>query len=365
MTAFTSRAAFSVADLELFDAQSSTRSGASRERRFLCPLCGDDKPRDDAHRSLCANTANGAWNCKRCKATGKLSDFWQVRAQVATQAKINGRELARHKRRQLSALPEPPRAPEPASASAADAKEWREQLRDIRVLDCNGNGAAENYLRSRGIDLETAIAAGAMFAPKFYGRAAVVFPICDRDGQQTGASGRYFHANATPKTRIAGTKRSGIFATLGALASDTIIVTEAPIDALSLASVGFAAVALCGTSAPAWMHLACGLKRVVLAFDADDAGDNAAAALAAFLAPYGARCERLRPQGAKDWNEDLQRDSDALREFVARAVYATREFRVLDAYEPARAYAYAAQLLRRGVISREQCAALQRYALRA
>jgi DNA primase len=256
-------------------------------------------------------------------------------------------------------LPESPRK-ESAPESDANATNWRDQLRDIRVLESNGAAhalQAETYLRGRGIDLETAIAAGAMFAPKFYGRGAVVFPICNREGQQTGASGRYFHANATPKTRIAGTKRNGLFATPGALAGETIIVAEAPIDALSLASVGFGAVALCGTSAPSWIHLACGLKRVLLAFDADDAGDNAAAALAAFLSPYGARCERLRPQGAKDWNEALQRDCGALRMMLVRAMAKesstrlrcgnVREFEPRDLYNPcaAREFAYRDQSL--------------------
>lgn len=320
---------FDLRELEEFDPQSSTRSGASsgRERRFLCPLCGDGKPRDAAHRSVCVNLQNGAWNCKRCKATGKLTDFWQERPKSNPQQ--ISREMSRRQVVRAFTLPESPRK-EPALAIDDNAANWRDQLRDIRVLDCDGTGAAhalqaEAYLRGRGIDLETAIAAGVMFAPKFYGRGAVIFPICDRNGQQTGASGRYFHANASPKTRIAGTKRNGLFATSGAfasgaLAADTIIVTEAPIDALSLASVGFAAVALCGTSAPAWMHLACGLKRVVLAFDADDAGDNAATALASFLSPYGARCERLRPKAGKDWNEALQRDSGALRAMLTDAL---------------------------------------------
>ena len=346
----TTAPAFSLADLETLDPQSSTRSG--RERRFLCPICGDGKRRDDAHRSLCANTANGAWNCKRCSATGKLTDFWTN----TTRPKSNPREMARLKRRQLSVLPEPKSAPEPTP----DTKDWREQLRGAQAID---GTPAETYLRSRGIDLETAKASGALYAPKFYGRAAVVFPICDRDGNQTGASGRYFHANANPKTRIAGTKRNGLFATSGALAADTIIITEAPIDALSLASVGFAAVALCGTSAPDWMHLACGLKRVPLAFDADEAGDNAAAVLTARLVPYGARCERLRPEGGKDWNEALQRDPNALRGFLTRAIYPEREFRVLDCFESARSYAYAAKLFRSGEISEEQRDELQRYAL--
>lgn len=299
----TTLTAFSLCDLETFDPQSSTRSG--RERRFLCPLCGDGKPRDTAHRSLCASLESGAWNCKRCKATGKLTNFWR------DGSKSNARAMSRLRRRPEIVLP-----PSLAEPQGIIPGAWRDQLHDNRVLDCNSDGAAESYLRSRGIDLETAKTSGVMSAPKFYGRAAVVFPIYDRDGQQIGASGRYFHANATPKTRIAGTKKSGYFSALWIdsngrqwTAKDkdapAIIVTEAPIDALSIAMAGFPALALCGTTAPEWFHLDCGLRRVFWALDADPAGDAAAETLTARMTLYGARCGRLRPEGAKDWNEFL------------------------------------------------------------
>jgi hypothetical protein len=293
----------------------------------------------------------GAWNCKRCNATGKLTDNWRERP------KLKPLDLARHKRRQLSTLPDetPHAAPEPAT-------DWREQLHGAREID---GTKAETYLRGRGVCIEAARAAGALFAPNFYGKCAATFPICDRHGAQTGASGRYMSTHATPKTRIAGTKRDGIFATAGALAAQAIIVTEAPIDALSLATAGYPAIALCGTSGPAWMHLACGLRRVLLAFDADEAGDNAAAALMAFLAPYGARCERLRPDGAKDWNEALQRDCGALRDFLTRAIYPTSAVSLRDTYEPARAYGYANRLHRRGAITAGQRDALLTYAMAA
>lgn len=332
MSMISQNPSFSLADLEAFDPRSSTRSGASsgRERRFLCPLCGDGKPKDRAHRSLCANLESGAWNCKRCKATGKLNDFCQERP------RLNARELSRRRVAQAFALPEPhlrePQSPR-GESMALDAKDWRDQLRDYRVLDVESSHAPETYLRRRGINLETAIAAGATFAPKFYGQGAVIFPICDRDGQQIGASGRYLHANATPKTRISGSKKNGIFSAFWVSPSGQIwkpfdartpavIITEAPIDALSIATSGFPAIAFCGTSAPSWIHLACGLKRVLLAFDADDAGDSAAAYLMALLTPYGARCERLRPEGTKDWNEALQRDSGTLRDWLAAKVLA-------------------------------------------
>ena len=40
----------------------------------------------------------------------------------------------------------------------------------------------------------------------------------------------------------------------------------------------------------------------MLAFDADDAGDASAMALAPALRSFGARIERRRPVGAEDWN---------------------------------------------------------------
>ena len=64
-------------------------------------------------------------------------------------------------------------------------------------------------------------------------------------------------------------------------------------------------VATCGTSWPSWLPRACAFRRVLLAHDADAAGDAAASKLAEVLSPLGARCERLRPVGAKDWNASL------------------------------------------------------------
>jgi DNA primase len=44
---------------------------------------------------------------------------------------------------------------------------------------------------------------------------------------------------------------------------------------------------------------------VLLAFDADEAGDRASEGIKMRIASFGARCERLAPEGAKDWNEML------------------------------------------------------------
>ena len=44
---------------------------------------------------------------------------------------------------------------------------------------------------------------------------------------------------------------------------------------------------------------------VLISFDGDEADDKASLALGKRLQSFGARCERLRPGGAKDWNEAL------------------------------------------------------------
>jgi hypothetical protein len=313
--------AFSIADLEAYD---GAAPDGARERRFLCPLCGEGKPKNREHRSLCANVQTGAWNCKRCAATGKLSDFWSDGG--SSRPKLKPRDLARRQLAQRFALPAETTYQSTVEIDATGAADWREQLAGARLIE-DETGAA--YLLSRGITLRAACFSTVLHAPRFYGRPAIVFPLRDFAGHLTGASGRYFHANATPKTRIAGKKRDGIFTAPVIEPSGRVffpfaanvpgvIVTEAPIDALSLASAGYPAISLCGTSAPGWMYRACAFKRVLLAFDADAAGDKAAASLEAILAPYGAACERLRPEGGKDWNEVLQRDGrESLSDWLA------------------------------------------------
>ncbi len=295
--------ALGLADLEAFDAQPR---GRGRERVFRCPVCQSDE------RALHLNTETGAWNCKRasCGAKGKIKDFWEDRPALGR------RELTRQ--RQLQAFKIAPAAPDVQSVEVNGA-DWRRHLRGLQPL-AGTPGAA--YLRGCGVPLDLAHRCGVRFAPSWYGRAAVMFPIRDRAGQLVAAQGRYMDGQGDPKARTGGPKSGGVFAASSQLgqpgapriygpfdeAAPAIIITEAPIDALSLAACGFPALALCGTSGPAWLNRACGLKRVLLAFDADDnhAGDGAAAALLATLTPYTARCERLRPEGGKDWNERLQ-----------------------------------------------------------
>jgi Toprim-like len=310
------RATLSLADLEAFDPGAPERGA---QRRFLCPLpaCSAKRP-DAAHRSLCVNTASGAWLCHRCGAHGTVRERWN------TEPRRSPRERARAALRQAFAVdgarpaapgapsdppgadPDRPAAPRPPR----EAGDWRNALRDVRPL---AGTPGEAYLHRRGIALDLAHEAGVRHGPDWYGRPAVLFPIYDRDGALVACQGRYVDGRDDPKTRTAGPKSRGVFATPGAREADRVAIVEAPIDALSLAACGLPAVALAGTTAPDWLPVACAFKRVLLATDADAAGEEAALKLAPAFGAHGARVARLRPARAKDWNEALQTDPEGLR----------------------------------------------------
>lgn len=359
------RPILSLAALEAFD----VGVPHGNRRRFCCPLCGADKPHDAAHRSLSVESASGLWKCFRCNASGRLREFWPAREPRSTGADERNRLQNAFALPQSEALPtarksarfahntqvvdqansrgsgidsnfdfgeigenrvdKSARSDMRASLSIsrsnpdqdAGADKWRE-LWSGAVALADAPGAA--YLARRGITAAASAAAEVRFHRHWPGGAAIVFPICDRAGEIVAVQGRAVRGVAK---RTYGPKKLGVFAApvflssgraLGPLQAEAIVITEAPIDALSLSSCGFPALALCGTSGPDWLHLACGLRRVVLALDDDEAGQNASRALRAFLSPYGARCYRLLPPGAKDWNEALTgQGRDALTDWLA------------------------------------------------
>lgn len=289
-----------------------------RERRFLCPLpaCADHQ-NPARHRSLSVDMDTGKWHCHRCKAGGLLRERWPERPRMSRGER--GRrylsEVCGLARQADTPAPDPKDGP-------ADA--WRDHLEGRLPI---AGTPAETYLcERRGIPAELARQT-AQYHPAFRpwkdtpnipnkhrapDRPAVLFPIRDLEGRLVAAQGRYMDRRE-PKTMTTGHAKAGLFATPGALEADPVIITEAPIDALSLAAVGYPAVALCGTALREWLAQPLAMRRVLLAFDADAAGDKAASEWTAALR-FGTRCARLRPNGAKDWNELLQAvGAEALR----------------------------------------------------
>ena len=68
------RQTLSLAELELHDPRPT---GHGAERRFLCPFpaCADHQRHE--HKNLAANIESGLWACKRCGASGKLTEKWE------------------------------------------------------------------------------------------------------------------------------------------------------------------------------------------------------------------------------------------------------------------------------------------------
>ncbi len=276
--------------------------------RRLCPLCGDGKPRDSAHRSLSFDAQTGLWKCFRCGESGKLREFWEQKEDFQPP-----RQRGRSKLREAFSLT----AAQPVSnpqIPIEDNLSWQAHWNAAQLL---AGTAGELYVQRRGVPLLVAEAAEVRFASAWFNQASVVFPIKNRQGEIIAAQGRAVRGNAK---LTSGPKRNGVFFAPAPkshavekndvfrpldVVLPAIILTEAPIDALSLAACGFPALALCGTSGPDWLHISCGLRRVLLAFDADDAGEQAALVIGDRLQPFGSKCKRLMPPQGKDWNECL------------------------------------------------------------
>lgn len=317
----------SLADLEAFDPQAPDRG---TNRRFLCPLAGCDGHSPTAsHRNLSANVTNGAWNCKRCKEYGLLLEFREARP------KPNPRDRAR------------PRGPHPVERKLVPAaaplvidpaETWRKKLQQPGYLLPLEGTPAEGYLLARGIPADLARAAKVRYCPRWEhweqdgkqwalkgASRRVVFPIYADDRKtlaavQARSISREDDYDAAKLSR--GQVAAGVFATPGAWEAETVALVEAPIDALSLAACGLPAIATMGCNLPAWIWQAMHRKRALIGTDADEAGDTAAAEWKGPLEAYGAHTKRLRPEGAKDWNEALCRDPDGLRAFLAPYVVA-------------------------------------------
>ncbi len=130
---------------------------------------------------------------------------------------------------------------------------------------------------------------------------ALVVPITDEAGQVVELYGRRLTDHARPGVPrhlyLPGPLR-GVFNVLALAGAPEIILCEALLDALTMWAAGYRQVtASYGIEGFTPEHLATvqrlGIDRLVIAYDADEAGDRAAEALAHELAPHGVACARL------------------------------------------------------------------------
>ena len=312
----------SLSELESFDSKSAAHG---RERRFLCPVCGQNKPRDSAHRSLAVNTENGSFLCHRCQTKGRLKEFWEARPIMQKKERTRLKLMAHF------ALDESVFISKPKEKAEAKTENLSEKMEKYQANFVHS--PAEIYLDGRGISTEIAIKAGCGYAEKWEhweksdekwilkgtDRRAV-FPIYDSAGNLIAIHGRAIdeaHLNSPKITR--GDKSVGLFLSdANIFESKILAICEGACDALALSMCGIPSVAMTGTTSPDWFYKKMAFRRVLIATDADDAGDKSAYKLKTELASRGTKTFRLRSRHAKDWSEVLEKIGAAqMRDFLS------------------------------------------------
>ena len=295
------------------------RSGA--DHVGLCPFHEDHRP------SLHVTQGKGLFHCPACGAAGNVIQF------VAKKEGIPDREaalkilgglpnVARGSALPVVAAAVPPLPP--ADLFTAAIEHYHADLfsRDTRGLD---------YLKKRGLDdvetlqhFKVGFVAGSLKArltaaqrgtlaalfnekgnERFYLR--VVVPIFDAAGMPVGLYGRSIQPdNTAPHLYLPGEHRAVWNGAAAVAHADELIVTEAILDGLAIFAAKKRNV-IAAYGAGGWrtchdeLMKKHSVRKLVLAFDGDKRGTEAAEALAAQLVPRGIRCHRIQwPEGVKD-----------------------------------------------------------------
>lgn len=309
----------------------------------LCPFHDDHDP------SLVVSPGKGLWHCLgACSAGGSVIDWVMRRDGVSF----------RHAVEQLLAGSDDLESELILAPEMTDA-ELLERVAGFYASQLRRSPEAIEYLRSRGLDsprlLDTfgvgyanrtlgyrlpksSLKAGERIRSRLQGlgvlrssghehlRGSVVVPIRDASGAVVQLYGRKIRDDlraGTPRHLYLPGPQRGLW-NAAALESDEVIVCESLFDAMTFWAAGHRHVTTTfGTNGitPELVRALQTRKRVLLAFDRDDAGDQAAARLAPQLTADGVECYRLlfpRGQDANAYARSVTPASKAL-DVVLRA----------------------------------------------
>lgn len=308
-----------------------------------CPFHDDKTP------SLVVTPGKNLWHCLgACRAGGSVVD-WVMRAQG-----VSFRHAVELLRDGMPATSSPAGAgapkrstvrklPAPVQASAADAEllgqvvgfyarvlteapEALEFLRRRRIahpeaLSTFRLGYANRTLglrlpdkrRTAGADLRGRLTALGVFRASGHEHLAgsLVIPVFDSRGTVSELYGRKVRDDlrpGTPKHLYLPGPHRGVFNEPALAASDEIVLTESLIDALTLWCAGFRHVtAAFGTEGFTADHAEAfarhNVRRVLIGYDNDPAGNKAAQTLAASLLEQGVECFRVQLPAGQDLND--------------------------------------------------------------
>lgn len=270
--------------------------------RYLCPLCGDGHPRDASHRSLAVGS-RGKVICHRCGF-----ETWVNAPTTAIPCTSISSENENELRQK--------------TAAARDL--WTSSV----SLMSDAAAPARSYLeRERGLDAQALHALDVAFVYRWpwpLVGPTIAFAMRDQRGDLVALQGRSTTPNVVCKHPAIGAKKLGVYSTTSALDTRPIGLCESPLDACSLHVAGLDAIACGGTSFPRWLPGALLMNHsVIVATDADDAGDRFARELRNSLLRAGIeprRIVRLRPSRSKDANAELVADPARFRADVRCAI---------------------------------------------
>ncbi|MEX1171824.1 MAG: toprim domain-containing protein [Chloroflexota bacterium] len=291
-----------------------------------------------------ATNGESRWHCHGCSVGGTAIDL------VMTTAGLSVRGALEDLARRASLAPNDHRdvvhPVRPATVvPSRRAEPWARRAviehvaRCAQLLHTELGRPMREWLHARGLDDATLTAnqVGADPGPRHLPRArglpgrgpAVILPA-RRDGQPVFFQARYLDPERVggrrydnPASWIVPNPRSTAINPATASPSGTpVVVCEGVMDALSVAQLGYRAVAVLGAGLIG-PHLAeqlhaSGARSFVLAFDADTRGAHASERLGDELARRGASVVALElPAGCKDVNDWLRVDTQALGEGLA------------------------------------------------
>jgi DNA primase len=299
-----------------------------------CPWHEDREP------SLSVDREKGLYHCFGCGESGDVVALVEklkgvgfreaMRYLKAQGGKFSSRAHSATSERRMS-------NPSEARRSAVDAGFILDEVASRYSSSLIAHEEARAYLSSRGLDdaelitafelgycageisgalsgsqKETLIALGVLKASGAEHFAhCIVFPLFDEAGHVVSFYGRRILTNSGPAHLYLPGPHRGLFNRRAAQAfPEEIILTESIIDALSLIKLGFQDVIPCyGVNGLTTEHEKLlrenRVKRVIVGFDADEAGRRGAKELSAKLAAFGIAVKVALPPKAKDWNEYL------------------------------------------------------------
>ena len=323
-----------------------------------CPFHDDQGP------SFVVSVSKNLWRCHgACQVGGSVVDFVMRAEGVSFRHAV---ELLRHgtpvsdgRVRKAATVP---RLPSPLDQSAED-RELLGQVIGFYADSLRENNDALGFLERRRIgDPEAVTAFRLGFSDRTLGlrlpeanrkagaelrgrlqrlgvlrpsghelfRGSLVVPVLDVGGDVAEVYGRKINDNlreGTAKHLYLPGPHRGVWNWAAVTASDEVIVCESLIDALSFWCAGFrhvtAAYGVEGFTADHWAQFRQGnVRRVLVAFDADHAGDKAAAKLSAQMIAEGIevfRVEFPKGQDANDVVVSSRNPGDALGGLVRKA----------------------------------------------